>query len=96
MLQVGYTITESGQYVTPPPHDLRSYLSHIEKFPLIPMPEAFGLHANADITKDLNETSLILKSMLQQQEVDRVTRKHRKQSLNSFETLSRLYHLTLI
>ena len=29
------------------------------------MPEAFGLHANADITKDLNETSLILKSMLQ-------------------------------
>ena len=65
MLQVGYTITESGQYVTPPPGDLRSYLSHIEKFPLIPMPEAFGLDANADITKDLNETSLILKSMLQ-------------------------------
>jgi dynein heavy chain len=64
MLLVGYKLTESGEYVTPPAGDLKSYLSHIEKFPLIPMPEAFGLHANADITKDLNETGLILKSML--------------------------------
>ncbi|MCO5581018.1 hypothetical protein L7F22_034894 [Adiantum nelumboides] len=65
MMQPGYKLSESGIYQTPPPGDLASYVSYIDEFPPIPMPEAFGLHANADITKDLNETNLILTSMLQ-------------------------------
>lgn len=65
MIEPGYKLSESGIYCTPPPGDLSSYLSYIDEFPVIPMPEAFGLHANADITKDLNETNLILTSMLQ-------------------------------
>ncbi|KAI5062354.1 hypothetical protein GOP47_0022893 [Adiantum capillus-veneris] len=64
MMEPGYNLSESGIYQTPPPGDLASYVSYIDEFPAVPMPEAFGLHANADVTKDLNETNLLLTSML--------------------------------
>ncbi|KAG6557710.1 hypothetical protein Mapa_000475 [Marchantia paleacea] len=64
MTQVGYRLSESGIYATPPEGDLKSYLEVIESYPLITLPEAFGLHSNADITKDMNGTTLILSSLL--------------------------------
>nr|AML30860.1 axonemal inner arm dynein heavy chain 4 [Marsilea vestita] len=64
ILEPGYSLSESGSYVTPLPGDLNSYMSHIDNFPDMPLPEAFGLHSNADITKEVNETNLILMSML--------------------------------
>lgn len=35
-----------------------------EKFPIITPPDVFGLHTNADITKDMNETNLFTDALL--------------------------------
>lgn len=60
----GYALSESGIYRTPPIGPKEDYMTYVETFPVIPSPEAFGLHANADITKDMNGTTLILYSLL--------------------------------
>lgn len=41
------------------------YLQYIrETLPLITPPDVFGFHANADITKDMNETQQLMNSLL--------------------------------
>ena len=42
----------------------RGYLEYINSLPLIAQPEVFGMHENADITKDLQETNLLLDSIM--------------------------------
>jgi len=42
----------------------RGYLDYINTLPLIAQPEVFGMHENADITKDLQETYLLLDSIM--------------------------------
>ncbi|EFJ29004.1 inner arm dynein 3-2 [Selaginella moellendorffii] len=64
MPQPGYKLSESGIYQTPEPGNWESYAKTIDTFPIIPGPEVFGLHTNADITKDMNATALILSSLL--------------------------------
>ncbi|KAJ7552701.1 hypothetical protein O6H91_06G065600 [Diphasiastrum complanatum] len=64
MIQTGYRLSESGVYLTPLAGDLNSYREHVDSFPILPMPEAFGLHSNADIIKDMNGTTQILSSLL--------------------------------
>jgi dynein heavy chain len=39
-------------------------MDYIGGLPLIAQPEVFGLHENADITKDLQETNLLLDSLM--------------------------------
>jgi len=36
----------------------------ISQFPILPEPEAFGLHANADITKDFGATALFTETLI--------------------------------
>ena len=48
--------SDSGTYYAPAKGDYESYVDYIRDLPLIPHPEVFGLHENADITKDQKET----------------------------------------
>jgi len=55
---------EMKQYVRPPDGDYESYLEHCTNLPMIADPQVFGMNANADITKENNETNLVFNSIL--------------------------------
>ncbi len=59
-----YKLSPSGLYYAPPEGPRQAYLDYIDTLPIAPAPEAFGLHENADITKDLNSTNQVLASLL--------------------------------
>lgn len=59
-----YKFSESGTYFAPVTGDYESYLDYIDSLPARPDPEVFGLHSNADITKNKNETNQIFDSLM--------------------------------
>ncbi len=55
----GYKFSTSGLYHTiscDPEAPHKAYMEYIDSLPLNPDPEAFGMHANANITSDQNDT----------------------------------------
>lgn len=60
----GYKFSASGLYFAPTGGPIDSFVTYIEGLPINPEPEAFGLHENADITKDQNDTALLFSSLL--------------------------------
>jgi dynein heavy chain, axonemal len=52
-----FQLSESGNYSIPPLPTRSSSIEYITALPLTPNPEVFGLHENADITKNFNETT---------------------------------------
>ncbi|KAG2490029.1 hypothetical protein HYH03_011494 [Edaphochlamys debaryana] len=60
----GYKFSVSGTYYPPAYSSYKGYMEYINSLPLIAQPEVFGLHENADITKDLQETNLLLDSLM--------------------------------
>ena len=59
-----YTFSPSGVFYAPPEGEYEEYLEYFRQLPIAADPEVFGLHANADITKDQQETDLLLDSIL--------------------------------
>ena len=63
----GYQFSPSGLYRPPPDGDYQTYIDYIKALPLSADPEVFGLHGNANITKDQQEADLMLTSCLAMQ-----------------------------
>jgi dynein heavy chain len=62
-----YKFSPSGLYYAPPDGSHEEQMMFIRNLPITAAPEVFGLHANADITKDQQETDLMLDSILSMQ-----------------------------
>lgn len=56
--------SQSGLYYAPGHGTYQKYIDFIRALPLNPNPEVFGLHENADITKDNQETNTLFNSIL--------------------------------
>lgn len=55
-----YQFSPSGIYHIPGSTDYTNCLEYIKSLPLYSSPEVFGLHENADITKDNKETQQVM------------------------------------
>ncbi len=59
-----YRFSPSGEYYAPGHGEYSVYIDYIRSLPILPHPEVFGLHENADITKDNQETLILFESIL--------------------------------
>ncbi|XP_014255049.1 dynein heavy chain 3, axonemal isoform X1 [Cimex lectularius] len=64
LTEPSYSFSKSGLYHIPQDTSHQGILKYIKELPLVPQPEVFGLHANADITKDNQETIALLETVL--------------------------------
>jgi len=59
-----YVFSWTGTYRAPPEGPLQDYKNYIDQLPLIDVPEVFGMHENANITFQTQETNAILSVIL--------------------------------
>ena len=64
VLDDAYRFTPSGVYYAPEEGDLTSFRQYINDLPLTEAPEVFGMHPNADITFQMQETRKMMDSVL--------------------------------
>jgi dynein heavy chain len=63
-LDENHDITDSGMFKCPPDGSRENTVEFIDQMSLVAPPEVFGLHDNATLTKDNNDTIALLTSML--------------------------------
>ncbi|XP_059979997.1 dynein axonemal heavy chain 3 [Lagenorhynchus albirostris] len=59
-----YCLAPGDTYYIPPHGSYQSYIEYLRTLPITAHPEVFGLHENADITKDNQETSQLFQGVL--------------------------------
>ena len=64
IMEEDFSLSASGTYRIPGAEGLEDMRNYVAQLPLMAAPEAFGLHENADITKDLQMTDLMLQTLL--------------------------------
>lgn len=64
ILQADYKFSESGTYFAPDEGDLNFYKNYIQELPRNETTEVFGLHANAQISSAIIETTSICNTIL--------------------------------
>ena len=65
VLEDNYKFSESGVYNSPNIGDISSYRNYIKTaFPLNDLPDAFGLHPNAEITCSIKESTKLMGTLL--------------------------------
>uniref|UniRef100_A0A8C0VQQ8 Dynein axonemal heavy chain 3 n=1 Tax=Cyanistes caeruleus TaxID=156563 RepID=A0A8C0VQQ8_CYACU len=62
--QEKYMLSAGSDYYIPPHGPYESYIEYIRSLPITTHPEVFGLHENADITKDNQETNQLFHAVL--------------------------------
>ncbi|XP_023141924.2 dynein axonemal heavy chain 6 isoform X2 [Amphiprion ocellaris] len=63
-LQTGYTYSSSGIYYAPETDELEQYKKYIESLPIIDDPEVFGMHENANLAFQRQETITLINTIL--------------------------------
>jgi dynein heavy chain, axonemal len=64
ILNNAYKFSPSGLYYAPPDGDLNSFKAYIDSLPFTEDPSIFGMHENADISFQLQETKRLIKTIL--------------------------------
>ena len=64
VLEEGYRFSDSGIYYAPAYGAIETYRAYIDEMPLIDSPEVFGLHENANITYQNQESEKIISTIL--------------------------------
>ena len=64
ILEDSYTFSPNGVYYAPKLGPIGSVIEYIQSLPIQQPPEIFGLHENANLTKDQNETTLLFSSII--------------------------------
>uniref|UniRef100_A0A8B9DQE6 Dynein axonemal heavy chain 3 n=1 Tax=Anser cygnoides TaxID=8845 RepID=A0A8B9DQE6_ANSCY len=59
-----YMLAPGDDYYIPPHGPYESYIEYLRNLPITTHPEVFGLHENADITKDNQETNQLFSGVL--------------------------------
>jgi len=67
ILDDDYKFSASGTYYAPPVGDLPSVKMYFDKLPLVDSPEVFGMHENANVTFNTNESLTMMATLLSMQ-----------------------------
>ncbi|XP_070710496.1 dynein axonemal heavy chain 6 [Pempheris klunzingeri] len=64
-LEPGYTYSSSGIYYSPEADELEQYKKYIESLPIIDDPEVFGMHENANLAFQRQETLTLINTIVE-------------------------------
>ena len=64
ILEDDYKFSSSGTYFSPPESNLNDATAYFNTLPLADAPEVFGMHENANVTFNLNESLSLMDAML--------------------------------
>ncbi|KAG9397278.1 Dynein heavy chain and region D6 of dynein motor [Carpediemonas membranifera] len=62
--QQNYRLSSLTTYFVPEPGNLKTYKEYIQTLPSVDHPEAFGQHPNADIASQIEETNMLLSTIV--------------------------------